>query len=86
MITIMTAQTKTILHLDKCNRAIIIYNDGAHNHKVDRCIWTAQEDGSTWVKYCEQWNRVYKCDNSMYVDGMYKDNVYDPDSYAQNIV
>lgn len=26
MITIMTAQTKTILHLDKYNRAIVIYN------------------------------------------------------------
>lgn len=86
MVTIMTAQTKTVLHLDKGDKATIIYNDGAYTHKVNRCIYTAQEDGSTWVKYCDQWNHVYKCDNGIYVDGMYKNNVYDRDSYAQNII
>lgn len=83
MVTITTAQTKTVLHLDKGEKTTIIYSDGAHTHKINRYVWTAKEDSSTWARFCDQWNRVYKRDDCCYVDGMYKNNVYDYDSFAE---
>lgn len=81
MVAITTAHTGTVLHLDNDMSFDILYNDGAYNHKVNRCVWTAKEDGSTWAKYCGQWNRVYKRD-WYFVDGMYANGTYDLDSYA----
>lgn len=82
MVTITTAQTNTVLHLDKGMSFDICYSDGAYNRKINRCVWTAKEDGSTWAKYCGQWNRVYKRD-WYFADSICANGVYDPDSYAK---
>ena len=82
MVVITTAHTKTVLHLDKGDKATIIYSDGAYTHKLNRCVWIARDDNSTWVKYCDQWNRVYQR-GGRFVDGMYLNGVYDPDGFAE---
>ena len=82
MVTITTNMSKTVLHLDKGEKATIVYNDGAYRHQIRRCVWIAREDGSTWARFCEQWNRVYER-GWFYIDGMYANNEYDYDGFAE---
>lgn len=82
MTTITTNMSKTVLHLDKGEKATIVYSDGAHRHQIRRCVWIAREDGSTWAMFCGQWNRVYER-LWFYVDGICANNEYDPDGFAK---
>ena len=72
MKAIRSCYDNKVLHIEKGESYEVKYSDGTNSHTINRCIWTAKEDGSTWAKFCGQWNRVYK--NRWWYVGWYYDD------------
>lgn len=72
MKTIRSYYDNKVLHIEKGESYEVKYSDGANSHTINRCIWTAKEDGSTWARFCGQWNRVYE-NQWWYVSWYYDD-------------